>query len=685
MQQGDRLVGSELGRYRLEERIGSGRLGDVYRATQVGLDRMVAVKVMPPEKAADPQLARRFRIQGQALAKLSHPNVLTIFDSGVVDGYAYYVMELLAPEDLEAKLRSGALPLEEALSIATEVAKALAFMHEKTIVHGALFPAAVRFGTRGSAVLADIGSQELAKAPGNALRLSPEQALGEAVGSASDVYQLGALVYEMVTGQLPHPGTLPFVVGGSGDEARIRPASSLQPKATAELDRFLVRLLATASDARPSASEAFKELQKLQRRQQIRGLATGTSSGSAATTSSGPLRTVPMGPTRTDATRTLEAPAEAPAWYQSPALVRALATLTGGHGNLAERETQVRLLAVLGPVFLLVLLAALAARGRGVFAAAPRLVEHSKQATSRGATFAWRLDRPGWVFVEVRPSGGGDAVIGTPVDGPVTEGRTPVEGLAPSSRYLYRLGVASSADPSGASFGAEYPLETSAGIEFREVRLVKREEDRATIRWTTTSESDTRMRIEEPSGAVWLVENAEQERERDHLLVLRGLKPDTVYRFRLLARDPSDPSRDFTGEESSFQTASPDPGVKRRPWADLAGLYLGKLQRLEPRARAELESALYEALPSLKTLTKERKQEIASGRTTPETFPTRRRSLAQWVEQLVALGVALPTVEGGRRLDEEASYLRSLFEVSPDRAVARLDQALQAAWAAEGG
>jgi eukaryotic-like serine/threonine-protein kinase len=219
-------------RYQLDHRIASGGMGAVWRAVDRLLDRPVAVKLLRREFADDPAFVERFRREARAAATLTHPNVAGVFDYGERDGQAFIVMELVEGENLAERLaRTGPLPWPEALAVAEQVARALATAHAGGLVHRDVKPANVLLGNgigdgsppgapsfQGSQVVkvTDFGIAQAAQAAttltgtgtilGSAGYVAPEQASGEQVGPAADLYGLGCVLFEMVTGRAPYQG-----------------------------------------------------------------------------------------------------------------------------------------------------------------------------------------------------------------------------------------------------------------------------------------------------------------------------------------------------------------------------------------------------------------------------------------------------------------------------------------------
>src|SRR6201994_424601 len=211
------LVGTSLnGRYRLEARIASGGMSTVYRALDETLERQVAVKLMNREVASDSDQLERFRREARAVAQLSHPHIVGVIDAGEDDGRPYIVLEYVEGETLKDRIRRmGRLPISEAVAYAIEIARALGAAHARHIVHRAVKPQNVLVDEEGSAKVTDFGiartlEEDGLTADGRVLGttdyVSPEQALGQDVTGQSDLYSLGVVLYEMLTGEVPFTG-----------------------------------------------------------------------------------------------------------------------------------------------------------------------------------------------------------------------------------------------------------------------------------------------------------------------------------------------------------------------------------------------------------------------------------------------------------------------------------------------
>lgn len=226
------LIGRILGKYRIVEKLGAGALADVYRGIQLGLERDVAVKVLPRALADDETMRARFRRASQVTARLSHPNIITIFDSGVQDGIPYTVMEHLRSGTLEDRLETeGPLPLPRVVKLAQDVLKALAYAHDHGVVHGNVSPACVKFDLRQNAIVTDFARVE------------------DSTGTAQDdLAAAGRLLHAALTGEI------------SGPDAKL---AALPADAPEMLVRFVERSQAGA-ERYTSARSMLEELKRIE-------------------------------------------------------------------------------------------------------------------------------------------------------------------------------------------------------------------------------------------------------------------------------------------------------------------------------------------------------------------------------------------------------------------------------------
>ena len=211
-------LAAQFGGYEVLALIGRGGMGAVYRARQRSLDRLVAIKVLPLEASADELFAARFQSEARLLARLQHPNIVAVYDSGATaDGHLYLVMELVEGSDLAQMIRVGKLSSSQTLEIVARVCDALQYAHQLGIIHRDIKPSNILFSTDGVVKVADFGLAKLHDASdatanpqtltgtvmGTPEDMAPEQRLGGAVDQRADIYSLGILFYEMLTGQVP--------------------------------------------------------------------------------------------------------------------------------------------------------------------------------------------------------------------------------------------------------------------------------------------------------------------------------------------------------------------------------------------------------------------------------------------------------------------------------------------------
>jgi eukaryotic-like serine/threonine-protein kinase len=279
--------GQRLAQYEVLSPLGSGGMGEVYRARDLRLDREVAIKVMAEHVAADPEMRRRFETEAKAVAALSHPGILSIYELLIVDGIPVAVMELLEGETLRQRLRRGALEWREAVRIAASVAEGLAAAHAKGVVHRDLKPDNVFLTAAGLVKILDFGLalQRLDPAAtiaqtaqgvilGTFGYMSPEQVLGERVDGRSDVFAAGCVLYEMLTGRALFTGATPQEIIAAVMHDRSGEIGEFDPGAPTELRVIVARAIAR------DPARRFQSAQDLG--MALRGLLTG-SSGSGVT------------------------------------------------------------------------------------------------------------------------------------------------------------------------------------------------------------------------------------------------------------------------------------------------------------------------------------------------------------------------------------------------------------------
>jgi serine/threonine-protein kinase len=275
------VLGTRLGgRYRLDAQIGRGGMSVVYRAFDVVLERPVAIKLMHREIAADSDQLERFRREARAVAQLNHPHIVTVIDAGEESAddehpvSPYIVLEYVDGETLKDLIRrEGPLQIPQAIAYAVEIARALGAAHERQIVHRDVKPQNVLIGAEGGAKITDFGiarslTEEGLTMDGRVLGttdyVSPEQALGQKVTGQSDLYSLGVVLYEMLTGQVPFQGESPVAVAMKHVREEVPDVQTLRPELSAATAAVLDRAVAKDLSRRyPDAARMAGELEEV--------------------------------------------------------------------------------------------------------------------------------------------------------------------------------------------------------------------------------------------------------------------------------------------------------------------------------------------------------------------------------------------------------------------------------------
>lgn len=266
------MIGKTMGnRYELIKQLGGGGMAIVYMGRDTLLNRLVTVKVLRPEFTCDEDFVERFRREAQAVARLSHPNIVSIYDVGLEDNIHYLVMEYIEGDNLKNLIRKqGVVPTDRAVEIAGQISEALQHAHENNIVHRDIKPQNILITKDARAKLTDFGiAREATTATltqtdtivGSVHYLSPEQARGGTADARSDIYSLGIVLYEMGTGALPFTGETPIGVALKHIQEFPAPPSSLNPSISPEFERVIVRAMAkNPADRYQSAKDMAADL-----------------------------------------------------------------------------------------------------------------------------------------------------------------------------------------------------------------------------------------------------------------------------------------------------------------------------------------------------------------------------------------------------------------------------------------
>lgn len=256
------LTGQHLGKYELLERVGKGGMAYVYKAYQPTIDRYVAVKVLHSHLAEDAEFLERFKREAKGLGSLHHPHIVSVIDFDVADGWYYMVMDFIEGETLETVLdRRGKLPLDEALALTAQLAGALEYAHQHGRIHRDIKPGNVMFTdeTQQHAVITDFGLTRLldnatitlsGTIAGTPAYMSPEAAQGQKTDARSDIYSLGVMLFEMVTGQRPYLGETPLSVIMKLVIEPLPPALSINPELPPVIDEILSKAMAKLPEDR---------------------------------------------------------------------------------------------------------------------------------------------------------------------------------------------------------------------------------------------------------------------------------------------------------------------------------------------------------------------------------------------------------------------------------------------------
>jgi eukaryotic-like serine/threonine-protein kinase len=256
------------GRYRLERVVGRGGMADVHAAHDEVLDRPVAVKLLAPRFLDDAQFIDRFRREAQAAASLNHPNIVAVFDTGTHEGRPFIVMELVRGRSLQQAIAAGGLTEDRALEVCAEVCSALQFAHQRGLVHRDVKPGNILLADDGTVKVTDFGIAraidadtvtQTAAVLGTAAYLSPEQAQGLPVDARSDIYSLGVVLYEVLTGAQPFQGDSAVTVAYQHVQELPRPPRDFDPSISSAAEAIAVRAMAKNPANRYADADAMRD------------------------------------------------------------------------------------------------------------------------------------------------------------------------------------------------------------------------------------------------------------------------------------------------------------------------------------------------------------------------------------------------------------------------------------------
>jgi serine/threonine protein kinase/tetratricopeptide (TPR) repeat protein len=271
------MIGKTISHYKVLEKLGEGGMGVVYRAEDTRLKRTVALKFLPPELTRDSEAKARFMHEAQAAAALSHSNICTVYEIDEVEGQIFIATECIEGETLKGKIAAGPIKIDEALNIVIQVAEGLEKAHENGTIHRDIKSANIMITADGQAKVMDFGLAKLAGGTkltktgttvGTIAYMSPEQARAEAVDHRTDVWSLGVVLYEMLTGQLPFKGDYNEAVVYSILNEAPEPVTALRTGVPMELERVVVKALEKEAGRRyQSARELLVDLKNVRDRE----------------------------------------------------------------------------------------------------------------------------------------------------------------------------------------------------------------------------------------------------------------------------------------------------------------------------------------------------------------------------------------------------------------------------------
>lgn len=267
--------GQTLGAYKIIEKIGAGGMATVYKAYQPSMERYVAIKVLPSDLAEDEEFVIRFKREARTIAKLEHPHILPVFDYGEENGIAYFVMRYLDTGTLRDKLQTSTLTLDDIDRIFTQLTDALGYAHKQGVIHRDLKPANILIDKNNNLFLTDFGIAKLLENTASARLtqtnsilgtpsyISPEQAAALDVDQRSDIYSLGIILYELLTGRVPFNAHTALAIALQHIQAPITPPSKITPDIPPAVEQVILKALDKSPENRFPNTSAFLDAWKI--------------------------------------------------------------------------------------------------------------------------------------------------------------------------------------------------------------------------------------------------------------------------------------------------------------------------------------------------------------------------------------------------------------------------------------
>jgi serine/threonine protein kinase len=283
----ENLTGKQFGPYQIVAPLGEGGMAAVYKAYQPGMERYVALKVLPRNYADDAQFVARFQREAKLLAQLQHPHILPVFDFGQAEGYTYIVMPFIQSGTLTDQLKGSPLSLPRIRQIITQVGEALNYAHARGMIHRDIKPSNILIDESGNCLLTDFGLARMVEDAvnltstgtimGTPAYMSPEQGSGSKIDARSDIYSLGVVLFEMATGRVPYQAETPIAVVFKHVQDPLPPARSINPDLPEAVELVILKSLAkNPEDRYPTAADMVRAIQSAVPESQIFAAAAAT-------------------------------------------------------------------------------------------------------------------------------------------------------------------------------------------------------------------------------------------------------------------------------------------------------------------------------------------------------------------------------------------------------------------------